>query len=80
MSRELPPMLEQAVRDGILTREKAEEVDAWAEDLAIRQTKGEVTDEEVDAITRAKAVGDAIKAGALDLVILVPGRGPEDES
>ena len=71
-------MLEQAVRDGVMTREHAEKVDAWAEDLAKRQTRGDVTEEEVGVIVRAKAVCDA-----LDMLGDVPGVviivGPEED-
>ena len=76
MSRELPPMLEQAVRDGVMTREHAEKVDAWAEDLAKRHVRGEVSDEDVSAMTAAKAFGDALAVLGADVVIIVR---PEEE-
>lgn len=66
MSRELPPMLEAAVQSGMMTREHAEKVDAWAEDLAKRQCQGEITEDEVGAIVRIKATLDAFEVLAAE--------------
>jgi len=66
MSRKLPPDLERAVKSGLMTREHAEKVDAWAEDLAKRQVRGEVTEDEVNVIVRTTATVDAFLALAAE--------------
>lgn len=62
MSREIAPMLEQAIRLGLMTRDEAERADAFAEDLAKRHARGEITDEECLAMTTARATADALEA------------------
>jgi hypothetical protein len=55
----LAPLLEQAVADGIMTREEAEAADRWAEDLAKAQALGIVTDDAVQRMIHERAVRDA---------------------
>ncbi len=60
--KKLDPLLEQVIAAGLMTREEAERVDAWADDLATRKCAGEVTDDEVSELVRDRATLDALAA------------------
>ena len=54
-------MLEQAIRDGLMTREEAERVDAWSSDLATKQLRGDVTEDELSKLIVERATRDALE-------------------
>ena len=57
--RELSPMLERAIRSGLMTRDEAERVDAWSDELATLKVRGEVSDAELTRLIEERATADA---------------------
>jgi hypothetical protein len=53
------PVLEQAIRAGLMTREEAEQVDAWSDDLATLKVRGKVSDAELRKLIEERAIADA---------------------
>ncbi len=59
--KRLPPMLEQAIRAGLMTRDEAERVDAWADVLVGQKLRGEVSEAEVWERVEERATADALE-------------------
>lgn len=55
----LDPLLEQAVRAGLMTRGEAEAADAWAEQLAKAKAAGVITEAEAQRQIIERAHADA---------------------
>jgi hypothetical protein len=59
VNRKLDPLLEKAIRDGMMTREEAEKVDAWCGEIATRTKRGELSVAEGERLARERATVDA---------------------
>jgi len=59
----LDPLLEEVIEAGLMTREEALRVDAFAERLAKAKARGEITEAEASRQIVERAIADALARG-----------------
>lgn len=64
MNKPIEPILDAAVRAGLIPRDFAEAADAFAEELATKVCAGELTVEEANRLAEQRALTDAAAAKA----------------